>query len=59
MDISVEENKIIKSTIYNTVFFTSVGGADNVLVRLSLIEEIVKVVNLMCVSFSAKLPQTF
>ena len=47
MEISVEVHKIIKCTLYNTVFFTSGGGVDDVLVRLSLIEQIIKDANLM------------
>ena len=31
-------------------FFTSGGGADDMLVRLSLVEEIIKDANLMCIS---------
>ena len=56
MEVSVEVDKIIKCAIYNTVFFPSGGGVDDVLVRLSLI---IKDVNLMCLSFSVKHPQIF
>ena len=59
MEVSVEVHKIIKYTIYSTVCFTSGGGVDDVLVRLSLIEQIIKDANLMCISFSVKHPQTF
>ena len=52
MEVSVEVDKIIKCAIYNTVFFPSGGGVDDVLVRLSLIKQIIKDVNLMCLSFS-------
>ena len=41
------------------LFFTSGGGVDVVLVRLSLIEHIIKDANLMSISFSVKYPQTF
>ena len=36
MEVSVEVDKIIKYAIYNTVFFHSGGGADDVLVRLQI-----------------------
>ena len=39
--------------------FTSGGGVNNVLVSLSLTEQIIKDVNLMSISFSVKHPQTF
>ena len=58
MEVSVEVDKIIKCAIYNTVFFPSGGGVD-VLVRLSLIKQIIKDVNLMCLSFSVRHPQIF
>ena len=59
MEVSVEVDKIIKYAIYNTVFFPSGGGVDDVLVRLSLIKQIIKDVNLMCIAFSVKHPQIF
>ena len=59
MKVSVEVDKIIKRAIYNTIFFPSGGGVDDVLVRLSLIKQIIKDVNLMCFSFSVKHPQIF
>ena len=59
MKVSVKIHKIIICTIYSTVFFTSGGGVDDMLVRLSLVEEIIKDANLMCISFSVKYPQTF
>ena len=40
-------------------FFTSGGGVDDVLVRLSLIKQFIKDVTLMCIAFSAKHPQIF
>ena len=40
-------------------FFTSGRGVDDELVRLLLVEEIIKDANLMCISFSVKHPQTF
>ena len=58
MKASVEVHKIIKCAIYSTSFFPSGGGFD-VLVRLSLIEQIIKDVNLMGISFSIRHPQTF
>ena len=59
MEVSIEVDKIIKCAIYNTVFFPSGGGVDSVLVRLSLIKQITKDVNLLCISFSVKQPQMF
>ena len=59
MEISFEVHKIIKFDIYNTVFFTSGQGVDEVLMRLQLIEQIIKDANSMCISFSVKHPQTF
>ena len=59
MEVSFEVDKIIKCAIYNTVFFPSGGGVDDVLVRLLLIKQIIKDVNLMCPSFSVKNPQIF
>ena len=58
MQISFEVHKIINFTIYNTVF-TSGGGVDEVLVRLQLIEQVLKNVNLMCILFSVKHLQKF
>ena len=52
MEVSVEVHKIVKCTIYSTVFFPSVGGVDDVWVRLSLIEQIINDVNLMCINHS-------
>ena len=57
MEVSFEVDKIIKCAIYNTVFFPS--GGDDVLMRLSIIKQIIKDVNLMGISFSAKHPQIF
>ena len=59
MEVSVEVDKIIKCAIYNTAFFPSGGGVDDVLVKLSLIKQIMKDVNLMCLPFSLKHPQIF
>ena len=39
-----------------SLFFTSGGGVDDVLVRLSLIEQIIKDANLMGISFSVMNP---
>ena len=57
MEVSFEVDKIIKYAIYNTVFFLS--GGDDVLMRLSLIIQIIKDVNLMCISFRVKHLQIF
>ena len=54
MEVSVEVDKISKCAIYNSVFFPSGGGVDDLLMRLSLIKQIIKDVNLMCLSFSVK-----
>ena len=60
MDVSVEVHKIIKCTLYiQYCFFTSDGGVNVVLVRLSLVEHIIKDANLMSISFSVKHSQTF
>ena len=59
MEVSVEVHKIISCTIYSTVFFTSGGGFDDVLVRLSLIDQIIKDANFMRILFSVKHGQTF
>ena len=55
MEVSVEVQKIIKFTIYNTVLLIQV----KVLVRLLSIEQIVKDANSMCISLSVKHPQAF
>ena len=57
MEISFEVDKIIKCAMYNSVFFPS--GGDDVLMRLSLVKQIIKDVNLMCILFSVKHPQIF
>ena len=49
MEVSFKVDKIIKCVVYNTVFFPSGGGVDDMLVRLSLIKQIIKNVNLMCI----------
>ena len=59
MEVSVEVDKIIKWSIYNTVFFPSGGGVDDVLVRLPIITQIIKDVSLMRISFSVKHSQIF
>ena len=60
MNVFVEVHKIIECIIYSTVFFFTLGGGvDDVLVRLSLMEQIIRDVNLMCISFSVKDPQKF
>ena len=47
------------NVLYAVLFFSSGGGADDVLVKLLLIKKITKDVNLMCISFSVKYPQIF
>ena len=56
MKVSVEVRKIIKCAIYSTAFFLLLV---EVLMTLSLIEQIIKDANLMSISFSVKHPQTF
>ena len=55
MEVPVQVHEIIKFTIYNAVLLLQV----KVLVRLLLIETIIKNDNSTCISFSAKHPQTF
>ena len=57
MEVSFEEDKIIKCAICDTLFFP-IGG-DDVLIRLSLIIQIIKDVNLICISFCVKHTQIF
>ena len=59
MEISFEVHKIIKCALYSTIFFPSDRCVDDVFVRLLLMEQIIKDVSLMCISFSVKHPQTF
>ena len=61
MEVFVEVHKIVKCTTYiqYCFFLTSGGGVDVVLVRLLLIEHIIKDANLMSISFIVKYPQTF
>ena len=61
MKVSFEVHKIIKCAIYSTVLSPSGGGddVDDALMRLLLIKQIIKDVNLMCISFSVKHPQIF
>ena len=49
----------VKCTVLFFFFFTSSGGVDDMLVRLSLVEEAIKDNNLMYISFSVKHPQIF
>ena len=58
MEASVEVHKIIKCAMYSA-FFPSGRSVDDVLVRFSLIEQIIKGYNLMRISFSVKYPQIF
>ena len=58
-EVSLEMDKIIKCTIYNTVFFHLGGGVDDMFMKLSLIKQIIQDVNLMCIPFSVKHPQIF
>ena len=58
MKVSVDVYKII-SAIYSAIFFNSGESVDDVLVRLSLVVQIIKDANLMCISFSVKIPRHF
>ena len=60
MEVSVEVLRIVICTIYTVLLFLNSGvGVDDVLVRLSLIGQIIKDANLMCISFGVKHPQIF
>ena len=54
MEVSVEVDKTVKCAIYNTVFSPLGWGIGDVLLRLSLIKQIIEDVSLMCLSFSVK-----
>ena len=49
----------MKYAIYSITVFTLGGGVDDVLVRLSLIKQIIKGVSLMCIAVSFKDPEIF
>ena len=59
MKVFVEVSNIICAIYSTIVFFTSGGSVDDILVRLSLVVQIIKDANLMCISFSVKHSQTF
>ena len=71
MEVSVDVHKIIKCTTYIIVFFlfsrffffffwlVSGESIDDMLVRLSLIKQIIQDANLMSISFSVKHSQAF
>ena len=48
MEVSVEVDKTVKCAIYNTVFSPLGWGIGDVLLRLSLIKQIIEDVSLMC-----------
>ena len=58
MEVSVEVHTIIKYSIYGTFFFSD-GGVYDAMVRLSLIKQIIKDVDLISIAFSVKYPQIF
>ena len=58
MEVSLEVHTIIKYSIYG-IFFLSDGGVYDVMVRLSLIKQIIKDVDLMSIAFVVKYPQIF
>ena len=49
----------LKQVKYFVIKLLTSGGVGDVLVRLSLIKQIIKDVNLVCLSFSVKHPQIF
>ena len=57
MEVSFQVGKFIKLTII--LFFTLARRVDEVSMRLSLIEQIIKDANMMYILFSVKHPQTF
>ena len=59
MKVSVEYTKLYVLYTVLCFFFTSGWIVDDVLVRLSLVAEIIKDTNLMCIQFSVKHSQTF
>ena len=60
MEVSVEVHNINKCTINSTAFFfTSGGGVDDVLVRLSLIEQIIKDAMLMSIYSMSNIHRKF
>ena len=59
MKVSVEYTKLYVLYTVLFFFFTSGGSVDDILVRLSLVAQIIKDANLMCISFSVKHSQTF
>ena len=50
---------MFKCAIYSVVFFPSGGGIDEVLVRLSLIKQIIKDITLVYIAISVRHPQIF
>ena len=52
-------HKIFKLTICNTIFFYSGRGDGEVLVKLSLMEQVIKDASSMHISFRVKYPQIF
>ena len=60
MKVSVEYTKLyVLYTLLSLFLFTSGGSVDDILVRLSLVAQIIKDANLMCISFSVKHSQIF
>ena len=59
MKVSVKVYKIICAIYSTDFFFTSGGSVDDVLVRLSLVAQIIKDAHLICILFSVKHLQTF
>ena len=58
MKVPVDIHKII-CAIYSAIFLNSAESVNDVLVRLSLVVQIIKDANLMCISFSAKIHRHF
>ena len=58
MEVLLRYKKLL-NVLYTVPFFLASGrGIDNVLVRLSLIEQMIRDANLVCISFSVKNQQT-
>ena len=58
MKDSFRIDKVIKFTVILFFFTSGVGIDDEVLVKLSLIEQVTKDVNTTCISLNVKHPQT-
>ena len=59
MGVSVEVHKIIKCAIYSIAVFPSGGVAEDVLVRLPLMKQIIKNINSIGIASSDQHPHIF